>query len=39
MDATAEMPAGWLLDEPEMVPDPESEKPEDWSVVWEAGPV
>ena len=25
------MPEGWLVDEPPTVPDPDAEKPEEWS--------
>jgi hypothetical protein len=35
------MPEGWLEDEPQEIPDPESEKPSDWDEEmdgdWEAG--
>ena len=30
VDTAAVMPAGWLEDEPETVPDPEAQKPDDW---------
>ena len=29
-DEDAEMPADWLENEQDQVPDPEAEKPEDW---------
>ena len=31
-DEDAVKPEGWLDDEPELTPDPEAEKPSDWSV-------
>jgi len=31
-DETVGKPEGWLDDEPELVPDPSSERPEDWYV-------
>lgn len=31
-DETVEKPEGWLDEEPEFVPDPSSERPEDWYV-------
>lgn len=31
-DTTATKPADWLENEPESIPDPEAEKPEEWDV-------
>ena len=31
-DTTATKPDDWLEDEPDMIPDPEAEKPEEWDV-------
>ena len=31
-DEDATMPSDWLVDEPDMVPDPDAEKPEEWDV-------
>lgn len=30
VDESATMPDGWLVDESELIPDPDAEKPEDW---------
>ena len=29
-DANAKKPDGWLDDEPELIPDPQAVRPEDW---------
>ena len=29
-DEDAVIPEGWLEDEPELIPDPDAEKPADW---------
>jgi hypothetical protein len=31
-DTNAVKPADWLEDEPEVIPDPDAEKPEEWDV-------
>ena len=31
-DANAKKPDGWLDDEPELIPDPQAVRPEDWWV-------
>jgi hypothetical protein len=31
-DSSAVKPADWLENEPETIPDPEAEKPEEWDV-------
>lgn len=31
-DTSAVKPADWLENEPETIPDPEAEKPEEWDV-------
>jgi len=31
-DESVEKPEGWLDDEPELIADPSSERPEDWYV-------
>ena len=36
-DESATKPEGWLDDEPELIPDPDAEKPDDWWVLREAG--
>jgi calnexin len=30
-DVDAQVPSGWLVDEPATIPDPDAEKPEEWS--------
>jgi calnexin len=32
VDSKASKPADWLENEPEVIPDPEAEKPEEWDV-------
>jgi len=31
-DTGASKPADWLENEPEMIPDPDADKPEEWDV-------